>query len=129
MTADAFRLDNVTGDVAGGLFLGQFVFGLKTNSRSWFSIDLQQVEASRILIPLPDVAAHVKGPVDVNLRGRIGGNEWDGSGGATLVRGQVYGMEVTEWRIPLTFSFSPQQGTGELTVRDSTARLAQGRAV
>jgi hypothetical protein len=89
---------------------------------------LQQVEASRILIPLPEGASHVKGPVDVNLRGRMGQEQWDGSGGATLVRGQVYGMDVTEWRIPMTFSFSPQQETGELTIRDSTAIIAQGRA-
>lgn len=127
LTADALRLYNLTGDAAGGLFLGQFLFGLKANGRSWFNIELQQVEASRLLIPLPAVAAHVKGPVDVNLRGRIG-PEWNGSGGATLTRGQVYGMGVTEWRIPLTFNFSPAQGAGELTVRDSVAQIAQGRA-
>ncbi|HEY7313884.1 MAG TPA: YdbH domain-containing protein [Gemmataceae bacterium] len=127
LTADALRLDNLTGDVAGGLFLGRFVFGLKANSRSWFDIELQQVEAGRFLVPLPAVAAKVKGPVDVNLRGRIG-PEWNGSGGATLTRGQLYGMGVTEWRIPMTFSFSPTQGAGELTVRDSVAQIAQGRA-
>lgn len=127
LTANALQLVNVTGDMADGLFLGRFHFGLAPNSRSWFRIDLQQVEASRLLVPLPAVAAHVKGPVDVNLRGNIG-RDWDGSGGATLARGQVYGMDITEWRIPLTFSFSPSQGSGELTVRDSHARLAQGRA-
>jgi hypothetical protein len=127
LTANALELYNVTGDVAGGLFLGRFAFGVKPNSRSWFHIDLQQVEASRLFIPLPDVAAHLKGPVDLSLRGTIG-REWDGSGGATLARGQIYGMEVTEWRIPLTFSFSPSQGSGELTIRDSNARIAQGRA-
>jgi len=127
LTANALELYNVTGDVAGGLFLGRFLFGLKPNSRSWFHIDLQQVEASRLFVPLPAVAAHVKGPVDLSLRGTIG-REWDGSGGATLARVQIYGMEVTEWRIPLTFSFSPAQGSGELTIRDSIARIAQGRA-
>jgi hypothetical protein len=127
LTPNALRLDNITGDAAGGLFFGRFSFGLKRNSQSWFHIDLQQVEAARLLVPLPAVAAHVKGPVDVNLRGRIG-PEWNGSGGATLARGQIYGMDVTEWRIPLTFSFSPTQGNGELTIRDSAARLAQGRA-
>jgi translocation and assembly module TamB len=76
---------------------------------------------------LPALASHVKGPVDVNLRGRIG-PEWDGSGGATLTRGQVFGLDVTEWRVPMQFSFVPAQGSGELTVRDSSARIAQGRA-
>lgn len=127
LTPTAFQLYNVTGGVAGGLFMGRFVFGLTANSRSWFEMDLQQVEASQLLIPVPAVAAHVKGPVDVNLRGSIG-REWDGSGGATLSRGKVYGASITEWRIPMTLSFSPSQGTGELAIRDSQARLAGGRA-
>lgn len=127
LTERAIQLDNVTGEVAGGLFFGQIAFGLKPNSRSWFRLDLQQVAASRLLVPLPAAAAHVKGAVDVNLRGRIG-REWDGSGGITLVRGQIYGTDITEWRIPLTFRFVPSQGSGELTIRDSHARIAQGRA-
>jgi translocation and assembly module TamB len=127
LTADAFEVYNVSGDMTGGLFLGRFAFGLKPNSRSWFWIELQQAEASRLLVPLSAAASRVKGPVDVTLRGNIG-RDWDGSGGVTLARGQVYGIEITEWRIPLTFSFSPSQGSGELTVRDSQARLAQGRA-
>jgi translocation and assembly module TamB len=127
LSSNAFEVYNVTGDLAGGLFLGRFAFGLRPNSRSWFRIDLQQVEASRLLIPLPAVAPRVKGPVDVTLRGRIG-RDWEGTGGVTLARTQIYGMEITEWRIPLTFSFSPSQGSGELAIRDSQARLAQGRA-
>jgi translocation and assembly module TamB len=127
LAANALQLYNVTGGIAGGLFLGQFVFGLQPDSRSWYRIDLQQVEASRLFVPVPSMAAHVKGPVDVNLRGNIG-RDWDGNGGITLARGQIYGMEITEWRIPLTFSFSPTQSSGELTIRDSQARLAQGRA-
>jgi hypothetical protein len=127
LTPTAFQLYNVTGDMAGGLFLGRFSFGLTATSRSWFQMELQQVDASRLFVPLPEVAPHIKGLVDWNLHGTIG-REWDGSGGATLVRGKVYGMSITEWRIPMTFSFSPSQGTGELAVRDSEARLAGGRA-
>jgi hypothetical protein len=127
LSADELQVFNVTGDAAGGLFLGRFVFGLKPNSNSWFDIELQQAEASRVLVPLPAVAAHVSGPVDLNFRGRIG-PEWDGGGGATLVRGRVFGLDVTEWRIPMQFRFVPTQGAGELTVRDSHARIAQGRA-
>ncbi len=127
LTASSLDVYNVTGDVASGLFLGQFTFGLRPNSRSWFRIDLQQVEAARLLGPLPAAAAHVKGLVDMNLRGNLG-RDWDGNGGITLARGQIYGLEITEWRIPLTFSFSPSQGSGELAIRNSQARLAQGRA-
>ncbi len=127
LTPNFFELSNITGDLAGGLFFGRFRFGLKPNSRSSFHIDLQHVELSQLFIPFPAVAKHVKGPVDLSLRGTIG-REWDGSGGATLARVQIFGMEITEWRIPMSFSFSPSQGSGELSVRDSQARVAQGRA-
>ncbi len=127
LTPTLLQLNNISGDFGQGLFVGQFVFGLGENQRGWFHINLQQVEASRLLVPLPAVATHVHGPTDVNLRGRIG-PEWDGSGGATLTRGQVFGLDVTEWRIPMQFSFVPTQGAGELTVRDSQAKMAQGRA-
>ncbi|HTU18144.1 MAG TPA: AsmA-like C-terminal region-containing protein [Gemmataceae bacterium] len=127
LTTTLFQLNNITGEVAGGMFFGRIDFGVKTNARGSFRIELQQVDASRLLLPLPAVAAHVKGPVDMMLRGRIG-REWSGSGGITLARGQIYGMSITEWRLPLTFSFSPSQGTGELSIRDSHARIAQGRA-
>jgi translocation and assembly module TamB len=127
LTSNQLRLSNISGDFAQGLFRGQFVFALGNGQQGWFHINLQQVEASRLLVPLPAVAAHVRGPTDVSLRGRIG-PEWDGSGEAALTRGQVFGLDLTEWRIPMQFSFAPAHGTGELTVRDSQARIAQGRA-
>jgi hypothetical protein len=127
LTHDLLMLNNITGDLGGGIFLGRLVFGLTGNQRSYFSINLQQVDASRLLIPLPTLAANVHGPVDAHLRGHIN-SEWLGSGDVALTRGQVFGMDITEWRIPMQFAFSPTQGTGEVTVRDSAAQLAQGRA-
>ncbi len=127
LTADDMQLNNITGDVAGGRLRASLDFGLRANRGSHFHLDLQQVEASRLLLPWPDIASRIKGPLDVNLRGRIG-REWDGVGGASLVRGQIYGMDVPEWRLPITFRYAPSQGNGEVTVRDSHARLAQGRA-
>jgi hypothetical protein len=127
LTHSQLALNNITGDLGGGLFLGRFVFGLTGNQRSYFSINLQQVDASHLLIPLPTVAANVHGPVDAHFRGSIN-SIWDGSGDVSLTRGQIFGMDITEWRIPMQFAFSPTQGTGEVTVRDSAAQLAQGRA-
>jgi translocation and assembly module TamB len=44
-----------------------------------------------------------------------------------LTRGKVLGVEVTEWRIPLRYTFEPASGVGQLDVTDSTATVAQGR--
>lgn len=127
LTPDELFLNNVTGDFGQGVLMGDFAFGLRPGRRSWFDIDLQQVDASQLFVPLPTVAAHVKGPIDATLRGRIG-PEWHGTGNAVLTRGQIYGLDISEWRVPLRFSFSPTQGTGDVTTRDSQAQIAQGRA-
>jgi hypothetical protein len=127
LTHSQLMLNNISGDLDGGLFLGRFVFGLTGNQRSYYSINLQQVDASRLLAPLPALAANVRGPIDAHFRGSIN-SQWDGSGEVALTRGQIFGMDITEWRIPMQFAFSPAQGSGEVTVRDSAAQLAQGRA-
>jgi hypothetical protein len=127
LVPNQLRLANVSGDFGQGQFEGRFGFGLGANAAGWFTINLRQVEASRLLMPLPAVARHVHGPADVTLRGRIG-PEWNGGGGITLTRGQVFGLDVTEWRMPLQFRFAPTQGEGELMVHDSQAQIAQGRA-
>jgi hypothetical protein len=127
LTADELMLRDVTGDFGQGLFRGQFAFGLTNRERGWFNVNLEQVEASRLLVPLPALAAKLRGPVDVSLRGRIG-SEWSGSGEAALTRGQVFGLDVSEWRFPVQFSFSPTNASGELTIRDSRAQMARGRS-
>ncbi|MGH7170729.1 MAG: AsmA-like C-terminal region-containing protein, partial [Gemmataceae bacterium] len=127
LTPDVVQIVNVNGTLAGGQLRGGIRYGLKTGSRGVYDLELRQVEASRLLLPLTSEAKHIKGAVDVNVHGGIA-RDWDGSGGVTLVRGQIFGMDITEWRLPVTFSFAPAQGSGELTVRDSHARIAQGRA-
>jgi translocation and assembly module TamB len=88
---------------------------------------LQQVDAAALLAPFPTLAGEVEGPVDLRLRGNLG-REWRGSGEAALTRGRVFGVEVDEWRVPLDFTYVPKHGRGQLTIRDSNAQLARGRA-
>src|SRR5205823_1317699 len=35
--------------------------------------------------------------------------------------------EVGEWRLPITLSYTPSQGTGQLDFSDNSAQIAQGR--
>src|SRR5262249_40462550 len=55
--------------------------------------------------------------------------EVHGGGDVVLTRGRVFGLEVAEWRLPLQFGYSPREGRGDLTVSDSAATIALGRAV
>jgi hypothetical protein len=126
LTPENLQFRNVSGAIGGGLFMGQFVFGLGRTQQSWFRVHLEQVEASRLLLPVPAIAPYFHGPVDADLHGMIG-PEWTGSGTIVLTRGQVYGLDVTEWRMPTTFTLVPREGTGLLTISDSQAMVARGR--
>src|SRR5262249_38160547 len=94
---------------------------------SFFNVTLERVEASQVLLPYPELANQIKGPLDIHLRGRMG-REWYGGGTVLLHQGRVFGLPVHEWRVPLDFRYSPDSGNGEVDVRGSHAALAQGRA-
>jgi translocation and assembly module TamB len=121
------RLLNLTGDVGGGIARGSVVLNLENFDRSRFSFSLDGVEASRLLAPWPDVARHVEGPLDMRLRGTFG-REWNGGGDLVFSRGTVFGVELSEWRLPVTFSVSPQSGRGQVEIQETTAQVAHGRA-
>src|SRR5439155_2459486 len=76
--------------------------------------------------PWPDLAKRVEGPVDMRLRGTLG-REWNGGGDIVLNRGTVFGVEVTEWRLPVSFSFSPRSGRGQVEVQETSAQVGHGR--
>lgn len=100
---------------------------LRDLDRSWFNLTLENVEAVTLLGVFPDLRDLITGPLDANVRGNLG-SEWRGDGEIVLARGRVLGAEVTEWRIPLHFEFSPERGSGRIDVRDSTAQVGLGRA-
>jgi hypothetical protein len=127
LTGETLELRNVSGNLGQGLLRGRLVFGLTARRNSFFNIALDRVEASEVLLPYPDLADRIKGPLDVHLHGRLG-REWYGGGTVVLSQGRAFGLPVNEWRVPLDFSYSPATGRGEVDVRGSHASLAQGRA-
>ncbi len=127
LTRREVRLANLSGSVGEGLLRGQVALSLAPGGRSRFSLALDGAEASRLLAPWPSLASRIQGPVSLRARGTLG-REWAVAGQATLLRGRVAGVEVNEWQLPFEVRFAPRSGNGELTVRDSTAAVAQGRA-
>jgi hypothetical protein len=127
LTGEALELRNISGNLGEGLLRATVVYGLSARRTSFFNVTLERVEASDVLLPYPELANNVKGPLDVHLRGRLG-RDWYGGGTVVLNQGRVLGLPVNEWRVPLDFSYSPASGNGEVDVRGSHASLAQGRA-
>ena len=128
LTEREIRLRNLAGDLAQGSLRGQLAINLRQTNRSWFSVTLDQVEASRLLAPWPGLADRVNGPLWMRLRGTLG-REWHGGGEIALVRGRVSGVEVVDWRQPFDWTFAPSRGSGQLDLRESTGHLALGRVV
>jgi hypothetical protein len=119
------RLRNLTAEIAGGMLRAQVVYSVKSAERSFFHIALDNVEAAQILSPWLD--DHVTGPLRVRIRGHLG-VDWAGTAEFDLVRGTVYGVDVTDWRLPMTWRLSPGQNRGEIRVTDTTAHVSRGRA-
>jgi hypothetical protein len=124
---DELRFQDLTAAVGEGLIRGQAAWNTKRPERSWFHLTGSHVEISRLLSPWPAAAAQFHGPVD----GRLHGTFWPechARGQLLLSRGKLAGVEVGEWHIPLELRLSPQTGEGILTVHESTAQVALGRA-
>lgn len=128
LTEGELRLRNLAGELAQGVPRGQVVLNLRQPDRSWFSLVLDQVEASQLLAPWPDVADRVEGALQVRLRGTLGAR-WFGGGDIALARGRVSGLDVLDWRLPFDWAFSPSLGTAEVEVREGSGQLALGRVV
>jgi hypothetical protein len=127
LTRQALQLREITATVGGGLLRSQLSLNLHRLERSWFTASLEGIDAAWVLRLWPSLAGKVDGLLEAHLRGRLG-REWSGSGDLFLGRGKVWGVEVADWRVPLTWSFSPSDGRGEITFPESSAHLAAGRA-
>ncbi|HEV3443520.1 MAG TPA: AsmA-like C-terminal region-containing protein [Gemmataceae bacterium] len=127
LTRQALRFRDITASVGGGVVHSQLALNLHRLERSWFTLSLDGVEAASIFAFAPNLAGKVEGPLEAHLRGRLG-SEWAGSADIFLGRGKILGIEIMDWRIPLTWNFAPGENQGRIAVRETSARLASGRA-
>lgn len=124
--ADGLTLRDAGGVLAGGSLRLSGAWRFDDPSRGWFDVRLLGAELGRLSADR-DWLDLVQGPLDLSLRGTFGA-EWRGSGAASLSRGKVFGVEVSDWRLPVEFSFAPSTRQAEVSVRESSARVGTGRA-
>jgi hypothetical protein len=120
------RLSDVSGELGGGSVRGQVRLSLRDPSRGSFRLNLDRVPVERLLVPWPTLAANVRGSLDARLRGSLG-RVWRGGGDLTLTQGRVFGVEVSEWHVPLRFELAPGRGRGEINSEELSAQVAHGR--
>src|SRR5207248_2794106 len=135
LTGGAVEFRDLSGSFGEGVLRGTIVYNLRQPERGWYNISIERVDAAKILGPLLSAtsatsatsepvggtASPITGPLEIQLRGNLG-SEWHGTGSIALGRGKVYGAEVGEWRLPITLSYTPSQGTGQLDFSDNSAQ-------
>ena len=139
LTGTALQLRDVSGNLGEGTLRLTVNYNLKDPDRSWFNLQIERADAGVLLTPLltgraPPATSHpveatatpIQGALDIQLRGNLG-REWRAHGNIALTRGKLFGAEISEVRLPVSLSYSPSEGSGQLDFADNTAQLARGR--
>jgi hypothetical protein len=119
------RVRNLEGEFANGTMTGQLAYYFREPERSWFTLNMDSVQLGHLFAPWFD--KQVEGNAQVRLRGRLG-SVWSGTLNVDVARGKILGLEITQWRLPVSWSYSPDTGRGQLDINETTAQLVQGRA-
>jgi hypothetical protein len=119
-------LDDVSLSVGEGFIRARLALNRIDPDRSYARVTLTNVPARRLFFLFPNLASQIDLPVDGRLTTGLG-REWRGSGVVTSTRGTVYGVPVTNVRLPLDWVIHPQTGRSEVRLREASATAAGGQ--
>ena len=126
LTVTTLTFEEVTIFLGEGVLRARLSFDRKDPDRSEATVTLTNVPASRLMFLFPELATKF----DMQVNGRLTttmGREWRGSGVLTASRGKVYGVPVSDVRVPVSWTAVPDRGRSEIRVRDATATAASGQ--
>jgi hypothetical protein len=126
LRGEELRLRGVKLTLGSGTVRGQLAYFPREPRRSWFTLNLDRVEAADLVGPWLESPEEIQGTVSGQVRGTLGGT-WFGSADLVLDRGKIHGLEVSEWRLPARWELVPGDSRGTVTVQDSSANVARGR--
>jgi translocation and assembly module TamB len=120
------RLPQLSGDLAGGTFVGSLTVSLVPDQSGEFKVSFRGMSAAELLAPWPDLARETQASLHGYLRGTIG-RQIAGGGSIGSSRARIAGLEINAMRVPVQFVFSTASQRGELRVHESSAGVAHGR--
>jgi hypothetical protein len=125
LSSQMLRMPDLYGDFGAGTFRAKLGVNLKHPERSWFTVDLDNVEAAHLLGPW--LGETVQGSMHARIRGKFGA-EWTGTADLEMAHGKVVGLDITQWHLPATYRYAPAEGTGEIHIREATsAQIGHGK--
>ncbi len=125
LSGQQLRLRNFAAELGQGSLRAQAFLDFKRMDQSRISLNIDGVQAEQLLKPW--LGDKIKGPLTARVRLKLG-REWAGSADVALDVGEVMGLQVTQWRVPIVFAYAPAAGRGELTVAETTAQVGNGPA-
>jgi hypothetical protein len=126
LTPTEMRFEDIALPVGEGVVRALAVFDRTNIDRSSATITLSNVPSREVFFLFPNFA----GQTDLFLDGRFTtsiGREWHGSGVLTAIRGRVYGIPVSDLRMPISWTASPSRGYAAIHVKDVVGTAARGR--
>ena len=121
LSRQELKVGNLTATLAQGNVSGKVVVDLKQSDRSWFQLDLSNAElTSQCALACPWPVSR-RGR---SMRGCVVTSAGNAAACADIVvqRGKLLGIDVTEWRLPVSWTIWPGEGRGDIQVRDSNAQ-------
>ena len=119
---------NVSAQLGRGRITGQAELPLAGGRRGSFNLLATRIDLRRVLAPWPEVAREFEGTLDSRIRGQFDAN-WRGTADCQVSRARYAGTEVRGLRLPVDWSYSPERGRITARIRETTLRVAQGRAI
>jgi hypothetical protein len=118
---------NIQAQLGRGRIGGQLRFPLSGTGAGSFHLTVTRCDVRRLLAPWPDVASQLEGDVDARIQGDLF-DRWRGSAELQFSQARLAGLNLRNLRLPLEWSYSPARNVAIVRMRETTLRIAQGRA-
>ncbi len=128
LTPTGWRVDDLGGDVVGGIARGSVVGSTPAQgaNRIEFNLDIDRASLARALAIQPTLAAAIDGTGSFRLAGTLA-EAFRASGEFSVGRATLFGFPVSELRAPIELQYAPNGNLGALSVRRWSGRIAGGR--
>lgn len=125
LQAGQLETSEISGTLAGGSLRARGRLSFDGYRRDYIAITLSGADAGRLFGPLFDDPHTLRGGVSLTFRGWFG-EGFHGTGLVYVPRGEVYGLEATEMRLPFAVT-TGAFGYGKFVLRDAEGRISGGR--
>lgn len=130
-TSSGIQVRNFGGRIAEGQVFVDGNLGITSSRQRWFRLRLENLDSKSLLFLVPAAAEEFSGSVSGLVRGRHEQNSsgWRGTADLRVSRAKVSKLELNEWVIPLTWYEQLSPSGFVVEARQSSATLANGRAL